>query len=70
MLTHPERGLGRRSIITGESTQPKDRKTLAQCIFRMSLFLEFLEDTGILDVDDVLDLYTLHYVFLPLIQSN
>ena len=35
-----------------------------------SAFFYFLEDVDLLDPDNILDLYVLHYVFLPVIQKQ
>ena len=34
------------------------------------LFFYFMKDVGILDANDEIDLYTLHYIFLPIIQKQ
>lgn len=67
MLGDPERDIGRGSIITGRSTHNQCIERLWQdlfsgCLCFLYYFFYFMEDVGILDANDEIDLYTLHYI--------
>ena len=75
MLQHPSRGPGRGSFIAGRSVHNQRIERLWRDVFRVCVapfyhLFYSLEDNGLLSPDDELDIFCLHYVFLPRINAQ
>lgn len=75
MVQHPRRGHGRGSFIAGRSVHNQRierlwRDVFSSCTGHLYHLFYSLEDEGLLDPIDELDLFALHFVFLPRINRQ
>lgn len=75
MLLHPRRGPGRGSFITGRSVHNQRierlwRDVFSSCTGHLYHMFYSMENEGLLDPVDEVDLFALHFVFLPRINQQ
>lgn len=75
MLLHPRRGPGRGSFIAGRSVHNQRierlwRDVFSSCTAHLYNMFYSMEDEGLLDPVDEVDLFALHFVFLPRINRQ
>lgn len=74
-MNHPLRGPDRESFVSGKSVHYQRIEQLWCDLYVGLIYIyyeasRYLEDQGLLQIDNDIHLYCLHYVFLPLINQH
>lgn len=75
MLSHPLRGPGRGSVLVGKSVNNQWVERLWRDVYQGVIGLyyalfHYLEETNILDPDNDIHLFCIHYIFIPRINRH
>lgn len=75
MLSHPDHGPGRGSMVTGRSAHNLRieglwRELFNACVASFYYFCNDLEGVGLLDPNDDYDLFALYYIYFPLLNCH
>lgn len=73
MILHPQRGPEEGVLLLEVDNQRIERlwrDLYSGCICFFYHFCHFLEHVGMLNVDDALDVYALHFVMIPVVQNQ